>query len=270
MRDSVDQEDIDFYNEYGFVRIRSLLTPEEVERLRTVQYAALDRRGIYRYPDRDLRGDEHPAHERMFLQRLNLWRDNEPIREFALSPAIGKIAADLSEVDAMRLWHDSAFIKFPWANPTSWHFDAAYWSFYTHHGVSVWIALTDSHPENGGLYFMPGSHRELAFEQPVFSEDYVAGLFDVPGYEKWHKREAVSLPLKAGDCTFHNGLTLHGASVNMTPSRREAFICAYMPDGATYNGKPKHNLLPPEYLDSLQVGDYMRNDEYNPIVYSKY
>lgn len=265
MRDSINQEDIDFYQEYGFVRIQSLLTTDEVERLRALQYAALEQRGNYRYPDRDIRGDDNPVHERMFLQRLNLWRDYEPIREFTLNPRIAKIAAELSGVNAMRLWHDSSFIKYPWANPTSWHFDAAYWSFNTHQGTTVWVALNDSRPDNGGLYFMPGSHRELTFDLPVFAEDHVSGLFDLPGYEHWREREAVSLPLKAGDCTFHNGLTLHASSLNMTPYRREAWVCAYMPDGSTFNGKP--NLLPTDYLANLQVGDYLQNDDFNPVVY---
>ncbi|MCX7096141.1 MAG: phytanoyl-CoA dioxygenase family protein [Methylobacter sp.] len=267
MRDSINQEDIDFYNEYGFVRIHSLLTPEETERLRRHQDNALEQRGKYRYPDRDILGEDNPVYERMFLQRLNLWRDYEPIREFTLSPRIAKIAAELAGVDAMRLWHDAAFIKQGWANPTSWHFDAAYWSFNSPGGITVWVALTDARPDNGGLYFMPGSHREIDYCLPIFSNDHVAGLFDLPGYEHWREREAVSLPLKAGDCTFHSGLTLHGSGINMTPHQRAAWVCAYMPDGSVYNGKP--NVLPDDYVKSLGVGDYLRNDDFNPVVYRK-
>lgn len=267
MRDSINQEDIDFYNEYGFVRIRSLLTPEEVERLRTHQNNALAQRGDYRFPDRNILAQENPQHEKMFLQRLNLWRDYAPIREFTLSDKIGKIAAELAGVSAMRLWHDAAFIKQPWANPTSWHFDAAYWSFNSRQGTTVWIALRDSSPENGGLHFMPGSHHEVDFDLPIFAEDTVAGLFDLPTYQKWRHHEPVCLPLKAGDCTFHNGLTLHATSINMTPHHREAWVCAYMPDGSTFNGKP--NVLPDEYLQTLNIGDYLRNDELNPVVYRR-
>ena len=265
MRDSINQEDIDFYNEYGFVRIRSLLTPEETERLRAHQNAALLRRGNYRYPDRDILGEDNPVYERMFVQRLNLWRDYEPIREFTLNPHIAKIAAELSGVDAMRVWHDAAFVKQAWANPTFWHFDAAYWSFNTRQGITVWVALTDSRPDNGGLYFMPGSHRVIDFDLPVFASEHVAGLFDLPGYAHWREQEPVCLPLKAGDCTFHNGLTLHGSSINMTPYRREGWVCAYMPDGATFNGKP--NVLPEDYLAGLSIGDYLRNDVLNPVAY---
>lgn len=267
MRNSINPEDIDFYNEYGFVRIRSLLSPEETERLRTYQNQALALRGNYRFADRDILADEKPVFERMFRQRLNLWRTYEPLREFALSPGIAKIAAELSGVDAVRLWHDAAFVKQPWANGTFWHFDAAYWSFNSRRGITVWVALTDSRPDNGGLYFMPGSHREVDFDLPVFAQDHVAGLFDLPGYEHWREREAVSLPLKAGDCTFHNGLTLHGSGINMTPYHREGWTCAYMPDGSTFNGKP--NVLPEDYLATLGIGDPLNNDDLNPVVYRK-
>jgi len=38
-----------------------------------------------------------------------------------------------------------------------------------------------------------------------------------------------------------------------------------MPDGATFNGE--QNVLPPEYLRSLKVGDVLENDDQNPLVY---
>ena len=51
---------------------------------------------------------------------------------------------------------------------------------------------------------------------------------------------------------LHNGLTFHGAGANMTPGRRRAITCAYMPDGATFNGQ--RNVLPDEYLATLKRG----------------
>ena len=39
----------------------------------------------------------------------------------------------------------------------------------------------------------------------------------------------------------------------MTPGRRRAMTCAYMPDGSLFNGK--QNVLPTPYFDTLSVGD---------------
>ena len=77
--------------------------------------------------------------------------------------------------------------------------------------------------------------------------------------------DPVAAPMKAGDCSFHNGLTGHGAGANMTRGRRIAMTCAYMPIGCADNGNP--NVLPREYHESLAVGDVLENDDWNPIVW---
>ncbi len=77
--------------------------------------------------------------------------------------------------------------------------------------------------------------------------------------------EPVAVPMKAGAASFHSGMTAHGAGANMTPGRRRAMTCGYMPDGATFNGNP--NVLPPEYIATLSVGDVLDNDELNPLLW---
>ena len=57
----------------------------------------------------------------------------------------------------------------------------------------------------------------------------------------------------------------HGAGANMTPRRRRAMTCAYMPDGEIFNGQA--NVLPPDYVATLSEGDVLENDEQNPLLY---
>ena len=40
-----------------------------------------------------------------------------------------------------------------------------------------------------------------------------------------------------------------------------------MPDGETYNGV--RNILPESYANTLQIGDVLNNDEYNPLIWSR-
>jgi ectoine hydroxylase-related dioxygenase (phytanoyl-CoA dioxygenase family) len=72
--------------------------------------------------------------------------------------------------------------------------------------------------------------------------------------------------MKAGSCSFHNGLTIHGAHANMTPGFRRAMTCAYMPDGNTYNGT--QNILSDEQVANLKVGDLLNDENQNPLIYS--
>jgi phytanoyl-CoA hydroxylase len=53
----------------------------------------------------------------------------------------------------------------------------------------------------------------------------------------------------------------------MTPGRRRAITCAYMPDGSRFNGQ--HNVLPPEYQKGLATGDLLDNEKQNPLVYRR-
>ena len=85
-------------------------------------------------------------------------------------------------------------------------------------------------------------------------------------YPEFKQTKSVAAPMKAGSCSFHNGLTIHGAHANMTPGFRRAMTCAYMPDGNIFNGEP--NILPADYLKKIKIGDLLNDEEQNPLIYS--
>jgi hypothetical protein len=41
--------------------------------------------------------------------------------------------------------------------------------------------------------------------------------------------------------------------------------CAYMPEGATFNGQK--NVLPDAYLNTLSIGNPLNNDQQNPLLW---
>src|SRR3546814_12205092 len=55
----------------------------------------------------------------VFDQLLNLWQTNAEMEQLMTDERIGKMAADLAGADGIRIWHDQALIKRPWANPRS-------------------------------------------------------------------------------------------------------------------------------------------------------
>lgn len=88
-------------------------------------------------------------------------------------------------------------------------------------------------------------------------------IFEV--YPELRTAKSAAAPMKAGSCSFHNGLTIHGAGANMTNGFRRAMTCAYMPDGATFNGIK--NILTDEQVALLQVGDLLNDEDQNPLIY---
>jgi len=207
---------------------------------------------------------EESYYDRVFTQRVNLWQTSSAVRDLLFQPELGRFVGEVAGVDGLRIWHDQALVKEPDANPTAYHLDVPYWSFTSADAITIWVALDDATLENGCLYYVPGSHAARKFDNVAIGE-HLGALFDV--YPEWRDVPAQPCPVPAGGALLHNGLTFHGAGANMTPGRRRAMTCAYMPDGATFNGQA--NVLPPAYLATLQVGDVLDNEAQNPLVYRR-
>jgi phytanoyl-CoA hydroxylase len=264
------REQIAFYQANGFVVMEDFLAADELEHWRKAVMQAVAERGGRKIPGKDIViGEEDGINEdgdyfgKVFDQLLNLWQTNSAVRELMLDERIGKMAAMLSGAEGIRIWHDQALFKRPWANPTAWHLDTPFWSFSDRRAISIWVALDDATWQNGCLYFIPGSHKGTKFDKIKIGRN-MDGIFDV--YPQFSKAPAVAAPMKAGSCSFHNGLTIHGAGANMSNAWRRAMTCAYMPDGNAFNGEP--NILPEPYLSSLTTGDLLNNNEQNPLIYA--
>lgn len=266
MNTDLTQEQLDSYQENGFIVLHDFLTPDELETWRDAVDEAVSDRGKRRIPNRpdaDVKDDED-YYTNVFVQRVNLWQSSATMRELMIDWRLGKMAAELAGVDGMRIWHDQALIKQPWANPTGWHLDNPYWSYSSRDTLSMWVALDDVTLQNGCLYFLPGSHKTATFDNVSIGEN-ISDIFQV--YPEWKEIMAVPAEMKAGSCSFHNGLIAHGAGPNMTPGWRRAMTCGYMPDGCTFNGQ--QNILTEEQMARLSVGDLLDDDEQNPLLYHK-
>lgn len=264
MKTDLSAEQIAFYRENGFVVLDEFLSPQELETWRAAVDAAVAARGKRKISTRDDMVEKDEYYDRVFVQRINLWQDNPAMRELILDERIGQMAAALEGIDGIRVWHDQALIKQPWGNPTAWHLDAPYWSFSSVHSISIWIALDDATLQNGCLYFLPGSHKKQSFDNVGIGQN-IGDLFRV--YPEFGEIEPVPAPMKAGSCSFHNGLVAHGAGANMTPRSRRAMTCAFMPDGSTFNGK--QNILTKAEIERLNIGDPLNDEAQNPLVYSR-
>jgi len=271
MNSLITEAQIQHYRENGFVVIDNFLSPGELINWQDAVTEAVRERNGKKMPSKDIKqGENDGINEdeeyfgKVFDQLLNLWQTNEKIKKLMTDEKIGKMAADLAGWEGTRIWHDQALIKKPWANPTAWHLDTPFWSFSDRSALSIWVALDDATLENGCLYFIPGSCHQTGFENVGIGKNMDA-IFDV--YPALKNINSVAAPMKAGSCSFHNGLTIHGAGSNMTNGFRRAMTCAYMPDGAVFNGK--QNILSDEQVSRLKIGDLINDDRQNPLIYKR-
>ena len=258
----MNAELIKAYREDGYVVVDDLLSKEELGRWR----AALDE-GIARHISKEEHNNQavESYYKNVFVQCVNMWKSSEAIKELVLDPRMGKMAAELVGADGMRLYHDHALVKQPWANPTHWHIDNPYDPYTTHQSIMLWLALDDSTLQNGCLCFLPGTHKLSRFDISVGFSENMGDLFSV--YPEWMEAEPKIVEVSAGTGIFISGMIAHAAGPNLTPRPRRAFAMLFMPAGAIFNGRA--SALPKELVERLQVGDVLDDDEHLPLLYAR-
>jgi ectoine hydroxylase-related dioxygenase (phytanoyl-CoA dioxygenase family) len=252
-----------FYDENGFVVIEDFLDAGELETWRTVTEDAVKQRLLER---NGLTNQNNPDdyYSQVFVQCVRLADTHEGMAHLMLDERLGKAAGTLAGVDGIRIWHDQALFKQPYGNPTGWHLDNPYWSFYSPHAISIWVALDRATLANGCLWYMPGTHKQARYDNSGIGSN-IASLFSI--YPEWAHLKAVPAPCAAGSAVFHNGLVAHGAGANMTPNPRRAMTCAYMPDGSTFNGQK--NVLRDDYFARLKPGDVIDDPQQTPLLWKR-
>jgi ectoine hydroxylase-related dioxygenase (phytanoyl-CoA dioxygenase family) len=264
MKTTLVPDQITKYQKDGFIHIPGFLSPDEVAELKSAVVETARSMGKMKVGGGTVEWkEEENFYDKVFTQRLNLWKINDTVKRFMLNPELGKMMCRLEGIEGIRVWHDQTLIKEPFANGTAWHLDVPYWSFYSKHAISIWIALEDATPYNGCMCFIPGSQKLATYDNVGIGQN-MGDLFKL--YPKMAGIDPVPVPMKAGDCSFHNGQAAHGAGANMTRGRRIAMTCGYMPEGSTFNGQ--RNILPEAYFKTLKEGDVLENNEQNPLLWS--
>lgn len=274
MRTEMTDAEVASYRDNGFLVVEGFLEEAELAAWSEAVDNAVAQRGRLAIPgfapldDAEQVPEEQRKqldyYQQVFTQRVNLWQTDARMAELMLDPRLGAVAAQLAGVDGIRMWHDQALIKEPWSNPTGLHLDVPYWSFTSPDAISIWVALDDATLQNGCLCYLRGSHLARKYDNVGIGPE-IGAIFEV--YPQWRDLDAVACPVAAGGALFHNGLTCHGAGANITHHRRRAMTAGFMPDGSTFNGTP--NILRPEQLATLQVGDVLDDESQNPLLWSR-
>lgn len=237
--ESISLATIDSYQRQGFVHIPGMLTTDEVVAFRNravqVEQRLKDKALHYGTP--------------IFTQLVNVWREDEGMRQLTLHRRVAAVAERLAGVP-LRLWHDQILIKQPHNNaPTEFHQDQPYWPHAnSSQPLTAWIALVDVPVERGCMTFLPGTHtRTDLVAQDLTDKD---DLFRKCPELIWSSR--VTIPLRAGDCTFHHARTAHMATPNSTDEPRIAHAIIYM-DATTSYVKSPHLVTDALHLEEGQL-----------------
>lgn len=109
---------------------------------------------------------------------------------------------------------------------TPWHQDEAYRDArYDSREMTFWLPLQDVDATSGCLQFVPGTH--LSPVKPHRSPNNDLTFHSLECCEIPSPEEIVSVPLKVGECSIHDGRVLHGSPPNRSDVPRFAYIIVF-------------------------------------------
>lgn len=257
----LQENQINHFRSKGWISIPGVLDKDSAESFR--QYIT---RAVMEETGNTKPLSERSTYDKAFLQIFNLWRKNEMVKQFVLSPRFSNIAAQLLGVEKVRIYHDQALYKEPGGGKTPWHIDQYYWPIDTEKTVTLWMPLVDIDDQMGILQFasethLAGSELEripISDESEAYFNDYIQKnkpeLSDIKSYN-------------AGDASFHYGWTLHYAQGNNSNRMREVMTVIYVADGdKVTQPRDQHQESDlQKWLPGLKPGDLV-NSELNPVV----
>ena len=142
MKSSLLASQIHNYRENGYLYYPNLLSNDEVKELKNAVLNAINKLAQTQPKSRiagegaELVDKEDEYYDRVFLQRINLWKTNQTVKKYMLSEKIGKMITKLEGTEGFRVWHDQTLIKEAYGNPTGWHLDNPHWSFSSSNSIS--------------------------------------------------------------------------------------------------------------------------------------
>ena len=245
---SIDPSLVEKFKRDGYAPVGPVLTPEELERLRTAYdriFSATEKPSSYRnlgQREGEAGGAEGegpvPGSPGAVLQIIDMHRLDDAFLDIMHKPQIVDLASALMETPNVSLYHDQALFKPPiHGDGVPWHQDNGYWKLDPPRAASCWFALDDADEENGCMGVIPGSHRagEVGHQR---AGQYIAQL-----KADADESLAVSVPLPAGSAMFHHCRTLHHTKPNLTPRQRRAWVIHFMPSDTRQNGELIPNRL---------------------------
>lgn len=221
-------EQIEFFNENGFLILPQIITADELKELDdeltriVVNYKEMPkiREGI------QIERNQDPTRQaRAFRKIGGLVELSEPFARLMRHPKIIDVIHAIIG-PKLQLWREVAMMKpARVGREKPWHQDSVYWPWEPMNLVSATTALDDATPENGCLQVLPGSHKQ---KLQHFGDELQVDLD-----QDMHAR-AVYIPIKAGDTLLFHSMILHASEPNHSDHDRRIVIMAYMSPDLKY------------------------------------
>lgn len=227
----LDEDQVAFYHEHGYLAGVRILDDAQVERLRGELQGLFDPNHPGNHLFHEFHTNESPDPSKVLFHALGAWRIMPGFHDLLWHPAFTVPASQLLG-GPVRFWHDQLFCKpAHHGGVVAWHQDYSYWTRtkpMAH--LTCWIGLDDSTKENGCLHYIPGSHRWELLPITGLAGDMNA-VQSVLSPQQKEQFKPVAIELNKGEASFHHPLMMHGSFENRTDRPRRATVINVFRDG---------------------------------------
>ncbi len=243
----LSDEQVQFFHDHGYLHGVKILDQPQIDRLREELAGMFDPKAPGHELFYEYHSNESIDPSRVLFHALGAWRIGRAFHDVLWAPAFTMAASQLLG-GPVRFWHDQLFCKpAKHGGVVAWHQDYSYWTRtqpMAH--LTCWIGLDDSTRDNGCLHYVPDSHRWPLLPITGLAGDMEA-IRGVLSDEQWAQfQRPVAIELKAGECSFHHPLLVHGSFENRTDRPRRATVINVVRDGVySSSDEPLLNGVPP-------------------------
>ena len=217
------QEQIDFYNENGYLGVENVLSAEEVADLqRTTDEFVEKSREVTDHTDVfDLEPGHTPANPR--VRRIK----NPVLHHIVYEQTLrhDRILDIVDQLIGPGVSHNGHKLnmKYPeFGSPVEWHQDWAFYPYTNDDLLAVGVAIDDMSLENGCLMVIPGSHKGPTYDH--HQDGVFVGAVTDPDFSS---DNAVPVQVRAGGISIHHVRTLHGSAPNNSSKPRRLLLLQY-------------------------------------------
>ena len=204
-------ENVAHFNKNGFVRPIRIFDGPEADDLRA-------------YFDRLLEQAIAEGHDSYSISTAHLKYGR--VYDLLTHPRIVACVQDLLGPEVVG-WGSHFFCKMPGdGKRVTWHQDASYWPLTPSKAVTCWLAIDDADTQNACMRFLAGSHHHghLTWRKSTPEEHNTLDQ-SVENAEQYGT--PIDNLLRAGECSLHTDLLLHGSEANESSRRRCGLTLRY-------------------------------------------
>lgn len=224
-------EQIDFFNEFGYLKGVRILDEEQIVTLQNELPALMDPANPAHELFYEFNSNESADPNKVLFHALGAWRISPVFHDLLWHPAFVVPASQLLG-GAVRFWHDQLFVKPAHdGGVVIWHQDYSYWTRtkpMAH--LTCWIGLDDSTTENGCLHYVPRSHKWNLLPREDLAND-MDKIRESLNEDQLREFKPVAIELKRGECSFHHPMMVHGSFANTSDRPRRAAVINVVRDG---------------------------------------